>query len=100
MLSSEALSASAFDSHRFTVLGLNGSYCVKFQQWARQYGEIFHIRLGPQDVIVLNSAEAADELLTNRSKDYSGRVAPHVSQDLMSAGQRMVFMPYDKTWKV
>ncbi|KAJ3556830.1 hypothetical protein NM688_g1807 [Phlebia brevispora] len=72
----------------------------KFHEWAQKYGEIFYLRLGPQNVIVLNTAEAADELLTNRSKDYSGRASPHVASELMSAGQRMVFMSYDKEWRV
>ncbi|KAJ3558921.1 hypothetical protein NM688_g646 [Phlebia brevispora] len=74
---------------------------LKFREWAFQYGEIFRIRVGPQEFIVLNSSDAADELLANRSKIYSSRVAPHVAHDLMSAGQRMLFMSYnEKAWKV
>ncbi|TFK36297.1 cytochrome P450 [Crucibulum laeve] len=72
----------------------------KFKEWAKQYGSVFSLKLGPQNVIVLNSAEAADELLTNRSKNYSSRAPPHVAHDIMSAGQRLVFLPYDKEWKV
>jgi hypothetical protein len=51
-------------------------------------------------MIVLNSAKAADELLVARSKIYSTRTPPHVAQDIMSASQRMVFLPYDKEFKV
>ena len=75
-------------------------FCSQFHEWAKQYGEIFYLRLGPQNVVVLNSAAAADELLSNRSKDYSGRATPHVAQDLMSEGQRMVLMPHDRAQKV
>ncbi|KAL6304972.1 cytochrome P450 [Sparassis latifolia] len=71
----------------------------KYRAWARKYGEIFYLRLGPQNVIVLNSADAADELFVNRSKNYSSRAPPHVAHDIMSDGQRMVFLPYDKEWK-
>ncbi|RDB14793.1 hypothetical protein Hypma_016543 [Hypsizygus marmoreus] len=71
----------------------------KFRDWAKQYGSIYHLRLGPQDMIVLNTAEAADELFVNRSKNYSSRSPPHVAHDIMSAGQRQVFLPYDKEWK-
>ncbi|KZT25427.1 cytochrome P450 [Neolentinus lepideus HHB14362 ss-1] len=71
----------------------------KFREWSRQYGEIFHLKLGPQDVVVLNTADAADELFVKRSNYYSSRAAPHVAHDIMSAGQRMVFLPYDKEWK-
>ncbi|KAF9464067.1 cytochrome P450 [Collybia nuda] len=71
----------------------------KFREWAKQYGPVFHLRLGPQDVIVLNTAEATDELLVNRSSNFSSRSPPHVAHDIMSAGQRQVFLPYGKEWK-
>ncbi|KAF9048046.1 cytochrome P450 [Hymenopellis radicata] len=70
-----------------------------FREWAQKYGPIYHLRLGPQNVIVLNTPEAADELFVNRSKSFSSRSGPHVAHDIMSAGQRMVFLPYDKEWK-
>jgi Cytochrome P450 len=67
--------------------------------WAQEYGPIIHLRFGSQDIIVLNTAEAADELLINRSRIYSNRAAPHVAQDIMSDGQRLVFFPYDRKYK-
>ncbi|TFK33619.1 cytochrome P450 [Crucibulum laeve] len=72
----------------------------KFRDWAKEYGEIYRLKLGPQEMIVLNTAEAADELFVNRSKTFSSRSPPHVAHDIMSAGQRQVFLPYDKEWKV
>ncbi|OCH92573.1 cytochrome P450 [Obba rivulosa] len=69
-------------------------------RWAQQYGDVFYLRLGLQDVIVLNTAKAADDLLTDRSKIYSGRVAPHVAQDILSDGQRVLFMPHAREWKI
>lgn len=69
------------------------------REWALQYGPIFHLRIGPQDVIVVNTAEAADELFITRSSQYSGRVSPHVAHDIMSDGQRLGFLPYGKDWK-
>lgn len=71
----------------------------KMREWALQYGPIFHLRIGPQDVIVVNTAEAADELFITRSSQYSGRVSPHVAHDIMSDGQRLGFLPYGKEWK-
>lgn len=65
-----------------------------------KYGPIYRLKLGPQEVIVLNTAEATDELFVNRSKTFSSRSPPHVAHDIMSAGQRQVFLPYDKEWKV
>ncbi|KAF9263362.1 cytochrome P450 [Marasmius fiardii PR-910] len=71
----------------------------QFRKWARQYGDIFSLRLGPQTMIVLNSAEVAHEILDNRARKYSSRAPPHVAHDIMSDGQRLVFLPYDKEWK-
>lgn len=65
-----------------------------------EYGPVYRLKLGPQEVIVLNTAEAADELFVNRSKNFSSRSPPHVAHDIMSAGQRQVFLPYEKEWKV
>ncbi|KDQ51281.1 hypothetical protein JAAARDRAFT_706542 [Jaapia argillacea MUCL 33604] len=71
----------------------------QFRRWAQKFGSIFHLKLGPQDVIVLNTADAADELFVRRSNIYSSRSPPHVAHDIMSAGQRLVFLPYDREWK-
>ncbi|KAJ8093602.1 hypothetical protein AAF712_002359 [Marasmius tenuissimus] len=70
-----------------------------FRQWAKEYGPIFSLRLGGQTVVVLNTAEAAHEILDNRAKTYSSRTPPHVAHDIMSDGQRFVLLPYEKEWK-
>ena len=69
-------------------------------EWAREYGEIFHIKLGPMHMVVLNTAKAADELFVNRSRKYSSRASPYVAHELLSDGQRVVLMPYSKEFKV
>ena len=56
--------------------------------------------MGRTQLIVLNTAAAADELLVNRGTTYSGRPSPHVAFDLVSDGQRMVFMGYNHAWRV
>ncbi|KAF7791365.1 hypothetical protein EIP86_002379 [Pleurotus ostreatoroseus] len=69
-------------------------------KWARTYGEIFHLRLGPQHMIVLNTVEAADELLVKRSRNYSDRTSPYVAHEILGDGQRVVLMPYNKEAKI
>lgn len=73
---------------------------TQFLEWAREYGPVFRVRLGPTQLIVLNTAEAADELLVNRGATYSGRPSPHVAFDIVSDGQRMVLMGYNHVWRV
>nr|F1SY70.1 RecName: Full=Cytochrome P450 monooxygenase 69 [Postia placenta Mad-698-R]BAK09414.1 cytochrome P450 [Postia placenta] len=72
----------------------------QYLKWAQKYGPVFSVKLGGQRIIVLNSSEAADELLATRSKLYSSRESPHVGFDLVSDQQRMLFMPYGREWKI
>lgn len=74
----------------------------QFREWAKQYGSVFSLKFGPRNVIVLNIlvAQASNELLHERSKIYSSRPSSHVAHDIMSAGQRIVFLPYDTEWKM
>lgn len=72
----------------------------QYLKWAQKYGPVFSVKLGSQRIVVLNSAEAADELLTIRSKWYSNREPSHVGFDLVSDQQRMVHMPYDRESKL
>ncbi|KIJ33225.1 hypothetical protein M422DRAFT_61495 [Sphaerobolus stellatus SS14] len=63
------------------------------------YGPIFSLRLGPQNTIVLNTAKTVNALLYDRSNTYSSRPVRHVVQDILSDGQRLVFLPYGTEWK-
>ncbi|KAH9924920.1 cytochrome P450 [Fomitopsis serialis] len=73
---------------------------LQFLKWAREYGPVFRVRMGLTELVVLNTAEAADELFVNRGTVYSGRASPHVAMDILSDGQRMVLMGYGHTWRV
>lgn len=71
-----------------------------FLSWAKKYGPIYKLRFGSNRFIVLNTAKASIDLLDRRSSIYSSRSGPHFAHDLMSQGQRMVFLEYGKKWKV
>ena len=72
----------------------------QIRKWASQYGEVIRIKLGPREIIVLNSVEAADELLGKRSGNYSNRAVPHVAHDILRDGLGITFMEYGPQWKV
>lgn len=72
----------------------------QFEKWGRQYGPVVHLTLGPQHLVLLNTPKAADDLLVKRSKTFSTRASPYVAFEVLSAGQRMGFMPYNKDYKV
>jgi hypothetical protein len=68
-------------------------------KWAKQYGEVFRIRLGMTDYIYLNTPEAVKELMDKKSNIYSSRHAMPMALDTVSDGNRMLFMGYTKQWR-
>ncbi|KAK7037402.1 hypothetical protein VNI00_011152 [Paramarasmius palmivorus] len=66
---------------------------VKFLEWAEQYGPIYHLKAGPDDLIVLNTPDLVDEFLVKHGRIFSDRMWPHVAADIVSAGQRLLFLP-------
>ncbi|ESK86194.1 cytochrome p450 [Moniliophthora roreri MCA 2997] len=68
---------------------------VQFSKWAKEFGPIFHLAVGPQHIIVLNTPEIVEELFVRRSRVFSNRYAPHVAAEIMSAGQRTIFINGD-----
>ncbi|KAK1222177.1 hypothetical protein PQX77_014997 [Marasmius sp. AFHP31] len=65
---------------------------VKFREWALEYGPIYHLKAGPDHLVVLNTPEATEELLVKRNRIFDDRMTMHVASEVLSAGQRMVFL--------
>lgn len=51
-------------------------------------------------MVVLNTAEAANELLARRSHNYSSRTSGHVAHDILHDGMGLALLTYDAPWKV
>lgn len=58
--------------------------------WKRQYGDIIYVNLAGKPLIVLNSLDAAVELMDKRMNMYSFRPYKAMVNDLMDAGWSMV----------
>ncbi|KAJ5103775.1 hypothetical protein N7532_004304, partial [Penicillium argentinense] len=71
----------------------------QFLKWARQYGEIYRVRLGLMDWYMLNSPEAVKEILDKQSATTSSRPRMPVVFDALSGGMRFLFMPYGTEWR-
>lgn len=74
----------------------------QFRKWAEQYGDIYSVTLGNQQMVVLNSPRAVKDLIDLRSSNYSSRpemYVGYVGQMLISDGYRLVLMPYDAGWR-
>ena len=46
---------------------------VTFTEWAKLHGDLFHLKLGSQDAIVINSIDIAKEALVRHGKTFAGR---------------------------
>ncbi|KZT22559.1 cytochrome P450 [Neolentinus lepideus HHB14362 ss-1] len=69
-----------------------------YTEWGRQYGDIIYTRLLTEDVIIINSAKIANDLLESRSNIYSSRPPFHML-NLMGFGFLLVLMPYGSEWR-
>ncbi|ESK85379.1 cytochrome p450 [Moniliophthora roreri MCA 2997] len=67
-------------------------------KWKKTYGDIVYIRLFNQDVIVLNSAKAAGDLLDRRAANYSQRPRIPVIECL-TGGLSIGFMDHGSRWR-
>lgn len=68
-------------------------------QWARQFGEVYRLRLGLADWYLLNSPEATKEVLDKQSAVTSSRPPWPVVSQALSAGRRFLLMPYGPEWR-
>ncbi|KAI5888559.1 cytochrome P450 [Schizophyllum commune H4-8] len=66
-----------------------------FMQWARDFNtDILHLEVPGSSIIVLDTYEAAVELLEKRSRTYSGRPNFPMAVDLMELDFNFAFKPY------
>ncbi|RDB17663.1 hypothetical protein Hypma_001219 [Hypsizygus marmoreus] len=71
----------------------------QFYDWGKIYGDVIHLSLLGQSVIVLNSVQAATDLLDKRSAIYSDRPQLMSLKLLGFADHALPLMPYGKTFQ-
>ncbi|KAF8157210.1 cytochrome P450 [Crassisporium funariophilum] len=73
---------------------------LTFAQWGKEYdSEIIHLEAAGNDIIVLNSFEAAKELCDKRSSIYSSRPSFTMTTELMGWDWLMSGMLYGEPWR-
>jgi cytochrome P450 len=70
-----------------------------FHRWALQYGEIFKIRVGWYNWVVINTPEAIREILEKQAVSTSSKAPSPMSHDTVTGGNRMPTMPYGPQWR-
>ncbi|OBZ67581.1 O-methylsterigmatocystin oxidoreductase [Grifola frondosa] len=71
---------------------------VTYADWSAKYGDVMHLQLLGQSIIVLGSPEAAFELLEKRSAIYSDRPRSTLVS-LMGWDWNFALMPYGPRWR-
>ncbi|XP_026113742.1 cytochrome P450 1B1-like [Carassius auratus] len=69
-----------------------------FTRMAKKYGDVFQIKLGSRDVVVLNG-DAIKEALIKKAVDFAGR-PDFASFRFVSNGKSMAFGNYSQWWKL
>ncbi|XP_034078173.1 cytochrome P450 1B1-like [Gymnodraco acuticeps] len=72
---------------------------ITFAKLAKKYGNVYQIRLGCSDVVVLNGDRAIREALVQHSTEFAGK-PNFVSFQAISGGKSMTFSNYSKQWKI
>lgn len=67
--------------------------------WAREYGDIYRVRLGWNDWYMICSPAACKDILDRQSAHTSSRVPLPVAGDALSGGMRFLFMEYGPVWR-
>jgi len=71
----------------------------QFKAWAREYGDLFRIRIGWYDWIFVNDPAAVKEIFDKQSAITSSRIPMPVLSDLVSGGKRFLLMGYTPEWR-
>nr|XP_036588032.1 cytochrome p450 [Colletotrichum truncatum]KAF6799173.1 cytochrome p450 [Colletotrichum truncatum] len=71
---------------------------LKFGEWKETYGDIIGLKIGSQDMVILQSAEHVRELFEKRGSIYSDRTEPYITAKVINPGT-ILFMPHDHNIK-
>ncbi|KAJ7247336.1 cytochrome P450 [Mycena rebaudengoi] len=71
-----------------------------YMQWSREYNsDIIHLNVAGASIVVLNSVEAANDLLVKRSSIYSDRARMTMLNELMGWDFGVGLMKYGPRWR-
>ncbi|KAL7952661.1 cytochrome P450 [Trichoderma compactum] len=71
----------------------------QFTEWAKTYGGIFSLKLGPSLTVVVTDRRLVREMLDRKSAVYSARPHSYVSHDLITRGDHLLTMQYGDLWR-
>ncbi|KAH7345895.1 cytochrome P450 76C3 [Pyrenochaeta sp. MPI-SDFR-AT-0127] len=78
---------------------LGGQPHQQITAWAREYGEVYKIRLGWNDWYMICSPDACKSVLDKQSAFTSSRAPSPVASETLSGGMRFLFQQYGPEWR-
>ncbi|KAF5366453.1 hypothetical protein D9758_009803 [Tetrapyrgos nigripes] len=71
-----------------------------YMRWGKEYhSDIIHLDIAGSSVLVVNTSEAAFELMDRRSALYSSRPLMTMTHELYGWKEDFIFMPYSNLWR-
>ncbi|XP_078674006.1 cytochrome P450 2U1-like isoform X1 [Branchiostoma floridae x Branchiostoma belcheri] len=81
------------------LLALGGATHLKLTAWRRQYGDVFTVRMGMEDVVVLNGYTAVKDALVDRSELFASRPENYMLDSTVGFGQDIVAARWGSEFK-
>ncbi|XP_019613462.1 PREDICTED: vitamin D(3) 25-hydroxylase-like [Branchiostoma belcheri] len=72
------------------LLALGRTPHLKLTAWSRQYGDVFTVRMGMEDVVVLNGYIAVRDTLVDRSDLFATRPSLYLLDAMVNSGKDIV----------
>ncbi|KAI8505708.1 hypothetical protein Bbelb_168970 [Branchiostoma belcheri] len=72
---------------------------LQLTAWRRRYGDVFSLRMGPQDVVVVNGCAAVREALVMKGAHISDRPALFITDAFDCREEGVTLGKYGKKWK-
>ncbi|XP_078685991.1 cytochrome P450 2U1-like isoform X1 [Branchiostoma floridae x Branchiostoma belcheri] len=73
------------------LLALGRGPHLKLTAWRRQYGDVFTVRVGMEDVVVLNGYAAVKDALVDRSELFASRPANYLADVMVGFGKDIAY---------
>lgn len=77
---------------------LGPNWSETFRHWKARYGEVYAVRLGDRDVVVINSPRAAKELFIEQGSAYISRPWYYTFHNVLSGGGSSAFTIGTSAW--
>ncbi|XP_066294392.1 cytochrome P450 2U1-like [Branchiostoma lanceolatum] len=81
------------------LLSLGRAPHLKLTEWRQQYGDVYTVRMGMEDVVVLNGYRAIKEAFVDYKDAFSGRPTVYMLNLLTGYGKDLAFSTFNQAYK-